>query len=179
MRIFILSILLSQLMYAELSDTQRSIASQVYAVAKLFRASDGMTFEKALTSIAFRESSFRINKRGDLHMGIALRDSSLGIMQLRVTTAKHIIETTPLLKKEFKHLLSNEKTLIKMLLSNVEFSVMLSGYYMLQNYETALKRGLYNPYYSAISRHNGGWSNKVYYKKVIHDMQYLKKENVL
>ena len=60
-----------------------------------------------------------------------------------------------------------------MLLTNTEFSILIAGRYLKRNYEYALKKGKWNPYYKTISRYNGGWNNTTYYKRVMKRMKHV------
>ena len=61
--------------------------------------------------------------------------------------------------------------LAQLLLSDLKFNVTIGTLYLITNYDYALKHHLWNPYFKTISRYNGGWRNKIYYKRVMKNMR--------
>jgi len=77
--------------------------------------------------------------------------------------------------RPYKEYYKKDLELAQLLLSDIEFNVSVGTLYLIQNYEIALKRHYSNPWFRAISRYNGGWNNKTYYKKVLEKMKIWRK----
>jgi len=75
----------------------------------------------------------------------------------------------------YKKYYKKDLELAQLLLSDIEFNVSVGALYLIQNYEIALRRHYSNPWFRAISRYNGGWKNKTYYKRVLKNMKIWKK----
>ena len=148
-----------------LTNEQLQNIKVAYSMGKITTAADGETFEYALASIMMTESSARTHIDGD-------DGKSLGPMQLQVKTIRWMSKKIPSISW-LKTL--NDKQIKNYLVSNVLFSSMLAAYYVKMNYNRALKLHLSNPYFRAISKYNGGWNNKVYYKRVKRNMKLVKK----
>ncbi len=156
--------------------TQINLAKRIYSIGKSFKTNDGMSIEKTLTAISLRESSlgkFVLGDKKENGEFKPLKEMSLGPFQMRVLTAKEIIKKKKL-KKYYKYL-DNDTALINKLITDAIFGAKLSAYYFIDNYNSALRRGMSRPYYRAISRHNGGWNNKPYYKAVMKDLRSIRK----
>ena len=132
-----------------------------YKIGKITKAKDGMTFENTLAGIMLTESSARNHRVGDKEKYLV--NCSLGIMQVRVQTARYVAKRVQMLS--WVDSLSN-KRIAHLLLHNAEFSCMIASQYLKLNYNLALKKGYKNPLYRAISRYNGGWNNTEYYERV-------------
>jgi hypothetical protein len=98
-----------------------------------------------------------------------------GLFHMRLDTAKGLIRRTEELKK-FRFLLRNDDRLATMLVANDVFAIKLAAYYLVQHYEVAKRRNYWNPYFKAISRYNGGWYNKTYYRSVKKAEKQIKKD---
>jgi len=72
---------------------------------------------------------------------------------------------------KYKDYYTKDLTLAQLLLSDSKFNVKVAVLHLIDNYNTALKRRMSNPYFRAISRYNGGWFNKIYYKRVMKNMK--------
>jgi hypothetical protein len=147
-----------------------------YSIGKITRANDGMSFEKTLSSIVLRESSARNNQIGDDRFNDRSKkptiESSLGLAQVKVSTAKEVARKVKSLN--WVNLLSDEM-IAGFLLKNNQFNVLIAAHYIRMNYNRALKRRMWNPLFKTISRYNGGWNNKIYYHKVMEDMKVIEK----
>lgn len=100
-----------------------------------------------------------------------ISESSLGGHQIKLDTAKRVIIERNLI--QYKAFLKSDKLLISRLMDDVIFSSIIAVNYVILCYEEALDRGYSNPYFRAISRYNGGWSNVDYYKAVESDIKEL------
>ena len=128
-----------------------------------------MTFQNTLAGIVLRESSAGKNVADPLH-------DSIGVFQIRPVVAEKIIRDR---LPQFKHLLLNKKKLLKKLLTNVDFSLIIAGEHILMHYEEAKRRGMWNPWYKTVSRYNGGWFNTRYVKAVTKDISFLLRNNII
>lgn len=156
--------------------TQIELAKKIYSIGKNFKTADGMSIEKTLTAISLRESSLGKYVLGDKKSNgefKPLKEMSLGPFQMRVPTAKEIIQKNKL--KEYYQYLKNDTALINRLITDAEFGAQLSAYYFIKNYNEALKRGMSRPYFRAISRHNGGWNNKTYFNALMKNLRSIRK----
>lgn len=174
--LFILFFLMSSLF--ALNNKQTKIIKESYNIGKEIKARDGMTFGYALSAIVLQESSAGRDLIGDKYKNGKLKnfyDSSLGIFQIKLSTAKWIIRRESFLNKYFKNLLHNDKKLVNMLFTNEKFSALVAGYYLKHSYEEALLKNFKNPWFRSISRYNGGWNNTSYYHKIMKRLRYIKR----
>lgn len=100
-----------------------------------------------------------------------LRNGSLGPFQVKVSTAKYLIQDMKLTKYEY--LLKNETMLIKKLLSDPEMGAILASEYLKVNYLEAQKNRCKDPLWRTISRYNGGNNNTVYVKLITNKIAKL------
>ena len=157
-------------------ETQLRLAEKIYNIGKTFKTNDGMTIEKTLTAISLRESSlgkFVLGDKKENGEFKPLKEMSLGPFQIRVVTAKEIIEDNQL--EDYYKYLDNDTALINRLITDVEFGAKLSAYYFIKNYNEALRRGMSRPYFRAISRHNGGWNNTPYFKALMKNLRMVRR----
>jgi len=63
--------------------------------------------------------------------------------------------------------------LAQILLSDLRFNIKITTFYLIYNYENAIKKGFKNPWFKSISRYNGGYNNIKYYKRVIKNMKII------
>ena len=160
----------------KLDDKQMQLAQKIYKIGKTFKTNDGLTIENTLTSISLRESSLGRFIVGDKKKNGSFKpliEMSLGAFQIRVGTAKDVIRNNKL--TQYNYLLNDDSILINKLLTDPEFGAVLTGYYFVKNYNEALRRNMWNPYFRAYSRHNGSWNNKTYYRLFIKDINRIKK----
>ena len=159
----------------KLDESQEKLAQEIYDIGKTFKTADGITIENTLTAISLRESSlgkFIVGdkkKNGDLK---PLEQMSLGAFQIRIGTAQDVIVNNNLY--QYKYLLKDSLLLVNRLLTDAKFGAIITGYYFVNNYNEALKRNMWNPYFRAVSRHNGGWNNNKYYKVFLKDINKIK-----
>jgi hypothetical protein len=156
------------------NDSQKHIIRKSYNIGKLIKAKDGMTFEHTLSSIAFTESSAGKYIIGD-KFSKKLKDASLGVYQIRLETAKFIIKRDKFLNKHFKYLLKDNDALISMLLREEDFGALVAGHLLKFWYEYALRKGVKNPWFYAVSRYNGGTKNVKYVNRIRKNMKVTKR----
>ena len=173
--IFIFVTLLSCNLFA-FDNTQIELAKKIYNIGKTFKTADGMSIEKTLTAISLRESSLGKFVLGDKKKNgefKPVKEMSLGPFQMRVPTAKEIIKQNKLI--HYYKFLENDTALINRLITDASFGAKLSAYYFIKNYNEALRRGMSDPYFRAISRHNGGWNNETYYNALMKNLKSIRK----
>lgn len=175
MKLIIILLLATNLFAITLSKEQQKISDYIFKTGQKYKTNDGTTISESLRSIALGESSFGLNMYGDKYKDGTEKPvvkMSLGVFQVKVDTAKYIIR-----KDNLKHhfwLLKKDSFIASKLLSDLEFNTEMAARYFIINYNTALKRGYWSPLLKAISRHNGGWNNITYYRKVMRNMRKLK-----
>lgn len=107
-KLFTMVMLIVTVSFAELSSNQLKKIQDVYNIGKSIKASDGMTFEKGLTSMMGQESSWGIEVIGDKYDKNgklkSVYESSLGNFQIKLSTAKLTIKKFPHLRKKYKYL---------------------------------------------------------------------------
>ena len=160
----------------KLDKSQEILAKKIYEIGKTFKTADGISIENTLTAISLRESSLGKFIVGDKKKNgefKPLEQMSLGAFQIRLGTARDVIINNDLYK--YKYLLKNNLRLVNKLLTDPSFGAIITAHYFVNNYNEALKRKMWNPYYRAVSRHNGGWNNKTYYRLFIKDINRIKK----
>jgi len=152
----------------KLSKKQLKILKLVKEVALKYPNKNGETFEKTAMAICLLESGggkYKIgdskykNKRKHLHK------ASLGIMQVRVDTARFVAKKFGL--KDVLRM-SRQRLAYKLLHDN-RFNAKIAVLYLVWlNNQTS-------SYFKTISRYNGGNRNKKYYKKVIKNLRIVRK----
>lgn len=152
-----------------LDDRQLELLSISYNVGKNIQAKDGMSFEKALSSIVLTETSSGKYVIGDtldkLKKKRHLLKNSLGPFQIRISTIRVMsckIKSLNYLKEKSDWWIMNK------LLSDYTFGAVIAGNYLKLNYE----RTNFN-YFRSISRYNGGNNNWNYYNKVMSNMNII------
>jgi len=100
-----------------------------------------------------------------------LSDSSLGTFQIKVNTAKYVIEKMKL--SEFYYLLENESELVYKLLLDIKFGAKIAVNYLKLNYNNAVRSGIQDPWFHAVSKYNGGSNNYNYVNAIRNKMNRL------
>lgn len=164
---------------AYFDKSQQEIAKKIYDIGKTFKTIDGMSIENTLTAISLRESSlgkFILGDKDENGVFKPIEKMSLGIFQIQLRTAKEVIKNSNL--KEYQYLLEKDSLLVNKLLTDIKLGATISAHYFINNYNEAVRRNMWNPYFRAVSRHNGGWNNKRYYRVFLKDMEKIKKLNL-
>jgi len=77
--------------------------------------------------------------------------------------------------KKYNEYYKKDLLIAQYLLADIKFNIRIAVLHLITNYNIAYKRKMWNPYFKAISRYNGGWKNKIYYKKVMKNMEIWRK----
>lgn len=142
----------------------------VKKVALKYPNKQGKTLEDTAMSICLTETNAGRVKIGDVKKNDPnIFKSSLGIMQVRMQTARFIAKKLKL--KEVLKLSDTE--LMSKLLSDNEFNAKIAIQYLVW-----LSNRTKN-HFTAISRYNGGNINYPYYNRVMQNMKKLKKNNLI
>lgn len=155
-----------------LTTRQVNTIQEIINVSKHIKNKKGESFPKTLAAISLVESSAGINVIGDIpnkdSAKINLKKSSLGVIQIRLNTAKWMIKTTNELKKYSKY---SDVQLINKLISNNAFSAEIGSYFIVW-----LSNNRKN-YMETVSGYNGGIVNWKYYSKVGKALKIITKLN--
>ena len=167
--IILILILLNFSVFAkELSKKQIETLKTVKEVALKYPNKHGETFEKTAMAICLSETSAGAMKIGDIGKNPNIFKASLGIMQVRLQTARFIAKTLDL--KDVKNM--SDIKLVNRLLSDDRFNIRIAVQFLVWlNDQTS-------SYFRTVSRYNGGNHNKKYYYKVMKNMQLVKKLNI-
>lgn len=115
--LLILSVTINTALGSGLTLEQEEKVKIAYNIGKNIKASDGMTFGFTLPSIMGQESSWGLAIIGDKYDSTgklkSLYDSSLGIFQIKLSTAKLTILKYPHLFKKYGHLVNQDKSTYK------------------------------------------------------------------
>lgn len=156
-RLFIL-LLLSSSLHAKITPEQLVTLQSVRDAAKKIPDYRGTTYENTLSAICLTESSAGVHVVGDIKRGKSLIKASLGAMQIKVSTAKHIAKLTPSLHYLLKF---SDQKIATILLTDLKTSVTIAAHYLVRLKKSRKK------YFHMISGYNGGWDNKPYYSRVM------------
>lgn len=168
MKSLILTLLLVGVSFADthntLSPKQLHVLQTVRDVAKNIPDKNGKTYENTLSAICMTESSAGKNTIGDFHKHRSITKASLGPMQVRVSTARHVSQNV----KKLRWL--NKLTDIQLaarLLGDTRLSAKVATYYVVLLHNS---RG---NTFNAVSGYNGGMSNPKYYNKVVKNQEVI------
>jgi len=175
MKVFIMLLLLTISLFA-MSREQISVLQTAYSMGKMIKAKNGTSFENTLAAIALTESSAGVDIVGDDRTKTGekklLVDSSLGCMQIRISTAKELAKKYKIISWLSNY--SDEELGFKLMSSN-QLSAMIAGLHIAHYYDVALSRKWKRPWFKTISRYNGGWNNTYYFNKVKKNMKIIKR----
>ncbi len=142
----------------QMSPKQLNVLQTVRDVAKSIPDKHGKTYENTLSAICITESSAGKNTIGDFHNKKSFTKASLGPMQVRVSTARHISQCV----KDLSWLNKlNDTQLAARLLGDTRLSAKVAAHYVVLLHN---QRG---NAFNAVSGYNGGMVNHKYYDKVI------------
>lgn len=141
-----------------MSAKQLHVLQTVRDVAKNIPDKNGNTYENMVSAICITESSAGKNTIGDFHKKRSITNASLGAMQVRVSTARHVSQNVKAL-----HWLNklSDIQLAARLLGDTRLGAKIAAHYVVLLHNS---RG---NSFNAISGYNGGMSNPKYYSKIM------------
>ncbi|MDD4855109.1 MAG: transglycosylase SLT domain-containing protein [Sulfuricurvum sp.] len=142
----------------QMSPKQLNVLQTVRDVAKSIPDKHGKTYENTLSAICITESSAGKNTIGDFHNKKSITKASLGPMQVRVSTARHVSQNIKNLSWLNK---LSDIQLAARLLGDTRLSAKVAAYYVV------LLHNQRNSPFNAVSGYNGGMNNPTYYNKVM------------
>lgn len=130
----------------------------------------GETFAKTAMAICLTETSAGVFKVGDIGRDPNIFKASLGVMQVRLETARFIAEKLDL--QEIKAM--SDVKLVNKLLGDDRFNIEVAVQFLvwLSDYTN-------HDYFRTVSRYNGGNVNHPYYGRVMRNMQLIEKHTDL
>lgn len=143
-----------------MSPKQLHVLQTVRNVAKNIPDKNGKTYENMVSAICLTESSAGKNTIGDFHNHRSITKASLGAMQIRVSTARHVSQNIKALN--WLNNLSDIQ-LAARLLGDTQLSAKVATYYLVLLHNS---RG---NSFNAISGYNGGMVNHTYYNKIMYN----------
>lgn len=142
----------------QMSPKQLHVLQTVRDVAKNIPDKNGKTYENTVSAICITESSAGKNTIGDFHNKKSITKASLGPMQVRVATARHVSQYVK--KLSWLNKLSDIQ-LAARLLGDTRLSAKVATHYVVLLHNT---RG---NSFNAVSGYNGGMVNHKYYDKIM------------
>ncbi len=148
----------------QMSPKQLHVLQTVRDVAKNIPDKNGKTYENTLSAICITESSAGKNTIGDFHNKKSITKASLGPMQVRVATARHVSQSVK--KLSWLNKLSDIQ-LAARLLGDTRLSAKVATYYVVLLHN---QRG---NSFNAVSGYNGGMVNHRYYDKIMKNKELV------
>lgn len=147
-----------------MTPKQLKVLQTVRDVAKSIPDKNGKTYEDTVSAICLTESSAGKNTIGDYKKKKSFTKASLGPMQIKVSTARHVSKNVK--KLRWLNNLSDVQ-LAGRLLGDIKLSALVATHYLvlLQNQRQA--------HFYAISGYNGGMVNHPYYNRVMQNMSVV------
>ncbi len=148
----------------ELTPKQIEVLKMVKSVAKRYKDNKGESFEYTAMAICLSETSAGVFRIGDIGKIPNIFKASLGIMQVRLQTARFVAKKMNL--RDISKM--SDVELVNRLLSDDGFNVYVAVKYIiwLSDYT--------KNYFRTVSRYNGGNNNRTYYYKVMKNMRLIK-----
>jgi hypothetical protein len=150
----------------KITPKQLHVLQTVRDVAKSIPDKNGKTYENTLSAICLTESSAGKNVIGDFKHKKSITKASLGPMQIRVATARHVSQNVKKLRW-----LNNltDLQLAARLLGDVRLSAKIATYYVILLHESRTE------HFYAVSGYNGGMVNRPYYNRVMKNMNLVQR----
>lgn len=145
----------------KMTTKQLHVLQTVRDVAKSIPDKHGTTYENTISAICITESDAGDNLIGDFHHKKSITKASLGAMQIRVQTARHVSQYIP--KLSWMSKLSDIQIAAR-LLGDVRLSAKVATYYVVLLHEQRSNS------FHAVSGYNGGMNNHPYYNRVMKNM---------
>jgi len=165
--IILFGLFIGSLNAATFSEKQIETLKMIREVALQYPNSNGETFENTAMAIALTETSVGIFKIGDIGKDPNIFNASLGIMQVRLQTARFLAD-----KLDWKEVIEmSDKKLVNELLGNDRFNVTMAVKYIVW-----LNEYTKHNYFRTVSRYNGGNYNRPYYGRVMKNMALIRRE---
>jgi hypothetical protein len=153
-----------------LTEEQINKIQIAYNIGKTIKARDGMTFEKGLPSVMGQESSFGVYVVGDKWDNGKLKslyESSLGNMQIKLSTAKITIKKYPNLMKKYGHLIYEGESIYMSFEKHKR---------LMQHYTNITKNGL-GGFFKSILIKNEHLKMIRYYSNILNNPKWIDKYN--
>lgn len=148
----------------EVTAKQLEVLQTVRNVAKSIPDKNGQTYENTLSAICLTESSAGKNNIGDFRHKKSFTKASLGPMQIRVSTARHVSRYV----KKLRWINDlNDVQLAARLLGDVKLSANVATHYVV------LLQNTRKDHFTAVSGYNGGMTNRPYYNRVMENMKLV------
>lgn len=147
------------------SPQQLETLKMVREIALQYPNSQGETFADTAMAICLTETSAGIFKVGDIGKDPNIFNASLGIMQVRLETAKFLakkLNWTEVLKM-------SDVKLINKLLGDDKFNATVAVRFIVW-----LNEYTKHNYFRTVSRYNGGNYNRPYYYRVMKNMKLIR-----
>lgn len=147
-----------------MTPKQLQVLQTVRDVAKSIPDKNGKTYENTVSAICITESSAGKNTIGDYKHKKSFTKASLGPMQIRVSTARHVSQNVK--KLRWLNDLSDVQ-LAGRLLGDIKLSAQVATHYLV------LLQNQRQEHFYAISGYNGGMVNHPYYNRVMKNMDIV------
>ncbi|WP_024954152.1 hypothetical protein [Sulfurospirillum arcachonense] len=167
LRSIILFVLFSSGLHAAtFSDKQLETLKMVHEVALQYPNNTGETFENTAMAICLTETSAGVFKVGDIGKDPNIFNASLGIMQVRLETAKFLAN-----KLNWTEVINmSDIKLVNKLLGDDRFNVTVAVRFIVW-----LNEYTKHNYFRTVSRYNGGNYNYPYYHRVMNNMALIRR----
>lgn len=160
-------LLLTSINALPVSKKQFDTYKEVVYISSKYKDNEGYIYPSVMASICLTESSLGKHIIGDLAKNDPdITKGSLGIMQVRVDTAKFV----GTISKEFSFISKmSDLEIAKKLLSDNTFNIGVATTYFIYN------KNRHKTIFRAISTYNGGLKNMRYVKAVFNNLKLIKK----
>lgn len=165
MKQILLFLLIFQSIFAKITSEQRENLQIARNIGQICLYDGESNLNETLPSIMLQESSAISNSKGD-------DGKSIGLFQFQLATIRDMQRRNT--KFGFLQYYS-DKMIMKKLIDDPEFSSVLACELFKMNYREAKALGLSDPKKRAIMRHNGGFKNTNYIRKVLERQKFIKK----
>lgn len=156
--------LLSDDVINKMTPKQLYVLQTVRDVAKNIPDKNGKTYENTLSAICLTESSAGKNIIGDFRKKKSITKASLGAMQIRIATARHVSQNV----KKLRWINDlNDAQLAGRLLGDIKLSAKIATHYLV------LLQNNRKDHFYAVSGYNGGLVNRPYYNRVMKNMDVV------
>jgi len=145
----------------KMSSKQLHVLQTVRDIAKSIPDKHGTTYENTVSAICITESDAGDNLVGDYHHKKSITKASLGAMQIRVQTARHVSQYVKKLNWISK---LSDIQIAARLLGDIRLSARIATHYIVLLHEQRSNS------FHAVSGYNGGMNNHPYYNRVVKNM---------